>query len=93
MQIGKVTGSLWATRKDEKLNGLKLLLVEICTDETEDVRHSIVAADNAGAGNGDLVLVTTGSAARASTGDNTIPSGRMYRRHYRLGRTLWLNSP
>ncbi|EAE7702781.1 ethanolamine utilization protein EutN [Listeria monocytogenes] len=73
MQIGKVTGSLWATRKDEKLNGLKLLLVEICTDETEDVRHSIVAADNAGAGNGDLVLVTTGSAARASTGDNTIP--------------------
>lgn len=43
MQIGKVTGSLWATRKDEKLNGLKLLLVEICTDETEDVRHSIVA--------------------------------------------------
>ncbi|WP_407905325.1 EutN/CcmL family microcompartment protein, partial [Listeria monocytogenes] len=47
MQIGKVTGSLWATRKDEKLNGLKLLLVEICTDETEDVRHSIVAADNA----------------------------------------------
>ncbi|EAC8742130.1 EutN/CcmL family microcompartment protein [Listeria monocytogenes] len=73
MQIGKVTGSLWATRKDEKLNGLKLLLVEICTDETEDVRHSIVAADNAGAGNGDLVLVTTGSAARASTGDNAIP--------------------
>ncbi|EAC3023604.1 ethanolamine utilization protein EutN [Listeria monocytogenes] len=73
MQIGKVTGSLWATRKDEKLNGLKLLLVEICTDEMEDVRHSIVAADNAGAGNGDLVLVTTGSAARASTGDNTIP--------------------
>ncbi|MCH2734885.1 ethanolamine utilization protein EutN, partial [Listeria monocytogenes] len=35
MQIGKVTGSLWATRKDEKLNGLKLLIVEICTDETE----------------------------------------------------------
>ncbi|HBV68689.1 MAG TPA: ethanolamine utilization protein EutN, partial [Clostridiales bacterium] len=28
MFIGKVVGSLWATRKDEKLNGLKFLLIE-----------------------------------------------------------------
>lgn len=69
----KLPGVYGQQEKTKKLNGLKLLLVEICTDETEDVRHSIVAADNAGAGNGDLVLVTTGSAARASTGDNTIP--------------------
>ena len=28
MFVGKVKGSLWATRKDEKLNGLKFLVVE-----------------------------------------------------------------
>ena len=28
MFIGKVVGSLWATRKDEKLNGSKFLLIE-----------------------------------------------------------------
>ena len=28
MFVGKVKGSLWATRKDENLNGLKFLVVE-----------------------------------------------------------------
>lgn len=72
MQIGKVTGSLWATRKDEKLNGLKLLLVEICTDETEDVRHSIVKLIMPEQETATLCLLQL-VAARASTGDNTIP--------------------
>lgn len=63
MKVGRVVGSLWATRKDEKLNGLKFLIVEPVYGNKEDY---FVAADNAGAGVNDLVLVTTGGGARAS---------------------------
>lgn len=63
MIIGKVVGNIWATRKDEKLNGLKMMVVKPIHREEQGL---FVAADNAGAGVGDMVLVTTGSAARKS---------------------------
>ncbi len=63
MLIGKVSGSLWATRKNEHLNGLKFLLIDI-EDTKEETTKTIVAADTEGAGFGDLVLVTTGGSAR-----------------------------
>ncbi|MFX3624393.1 MAG: EutN/CcmL family microcompartment protein [Ectobacillus sp.] len=72
MIIGKVVGSLWATRKDEKLNGLKLLIVCPLYGEKQEEEY-FAAADNAGAGTGDIVLITQGSAARTSVGDNSIP--------------------
>ncbi len=66
MVIGKVIGNLWATRKDEKLHGLKLLVVQH-TDLQEQLKSSyVVAVDAVGAGVGDLVMVTTGSSARQS---------------------------
>jgi microcompartment protein CcmK/EutM len=66
MVIGKVIGNLWATRKDEKLHGLKLLVVQH-TDLQEQPKSSyVVAVDAVGAGVGDLVMVTTGSSARQS---------------------------
>ncbi|MDT2814487.1 EutN/CcmL family microcompartment protein [Vagococcus carniphilus] len=64
MLIGKVSGSLWATRKNEHLNGLKFLLVDIEDETNEETVKTIVAADTEGAGFGDLVLVTTGGSAR-----------------------------
>lgn len=60
MIIGEVIGSVWATRKEETLTGLKLLMVKTL-DEQGKV---IVAADQIGAGMGDKVLVSTGSSAR-----------------------------
>ncbi|MGO3732672.1 MAG: EutN/CcmL family microcompartment protein [Vagococcus sp.] len=73
MLIGTVSGSLWATRKNDKLNGLKFLLVDIEQDETDHSPKTIVAADNAGAGVGDVVLVTTGGSARVALEDTNIP--------------------
>jgi len=32
MVIGRVVGRLWATRKDEKLNGQKFLIVRLLKD-------------------------------------------------------------
>ena len=62
MLIGKVIGNVWATRKDPKLSGLKLMVVEI--KEGSSVKKSIVAADYIGAGIGDNVIVVSGSSAR-----------------------------
>lgn len=66
MIIGTVIGNVWATRKDEKLNGLKFLVVEPVKSSEDKSSSAFVAADIVGAGIGDNVLVTKGSSARAS---------------------------
>jgi len=61
MLIGKVVGSVIATRKNDKLTGSKFMIVE-SMHGCEPNR--VVAVDNVGAGIGEIVLVTLGSAAR-----------------------------
>ena len=56
MKIGTVTGSVWATRKASCLMGQTFLVVR--TQEEE-----LVAADQVGAGQGDRVLLVTGTVA------------------------------
>ena len=73
MIIGRIVGNLWATRKDEKLNGLKFLIVEKQINKDVFSEELIVAADNAGAGIGDEVLITTGSSARLSIENKVVP--------------------
>ena len=53
MKTGKVIGNIWATRKEEKLAGLKLLIIQPVNllDDTP-VEYPIVAADIIGAGVG-----------------------------------------
>lgn len=63
MIIGKVIGSLFSTRKSEKLVGNKFMIVE----PIEAMRGAgvrLVAIDIIGAGIGEYVLVAQGSAAR-----------------------------
>ena len=69
MIIGKVVGSIVSTRKCENLTGSKFMIVQPVADKKEDGR--IVAVDRVGAGIGEYVLVTLGSAARVS--DPTVP--------------------
>lgn len=56
MKIGTVTGAVWSTRKAGCLMGQTFLVVK--TSEGE-----VVAADQVGAGNGDRVLLVTGTVA------------------------------
>ena len=56
MKIGTVTGSVWATRKANCLQGQTFLVVLAEGEE-------IVAADQVGAGPGDRVLLATGTVA------------------------------
>ena len=71
MIVGKVVGSIVATRKNENLLGNKFLIVEPYKNMNSNDR--IVAIDNVGAGIGEIVLVATGSAARIGIGDETAP--------------------
>lgn len=62
MIVGKVVGTVVATRKNDSLLGSKLMLVKPYDDMA--VQGRIVAVDNVGAGIGEDVLVAMGSAAR-----------------------------
>ncbi len=63
MIIGKVIGNVWATRKEDSLCGLKLMIVEKIDPVSDGRRESIVAVDCVSAGIGEKVLVTFGSSA------------------------------
>ena len=56
MKIGKVVGSVWATRKADCLQGATFLVVDTG-------REDLVAADQVGAGIGDQVLLAMGTVA------------------------------
>ena len=64
MTLGKVVGTLVATRKDEKLIGSKLMIVQSVDIDGHLVRQYTVAMDAVGAGIGEMVLTAAGSSAR-----------------------------
>ena len=64
MLIGKVVGTVIATRKEEELEGIKFLLVRGVDLEGQPTSSLIVAADAVGAGVGEVVLYASGSSAR-----------------------------
>jgi len=63
MIVGKVVGTIVASRKNENLVGSKFLIVEPFGN-MEQGKGRFVAIDNVGAGIGEIVLVVKGSAAR-----------------------------
>jgi ethanolamine utilization protein EutN/carbon dioxide concentrating mechanism protein CcmL len=73
MQLAKVVGSVVATRKEESLSGLKLLLVRPVDEEGREGASVLVAADAVGAGPGELVLVAAGSSARQTLATDKRP--------------------
>jgi ethanolamine utilization protein EutN len=68
MILGKVIGNVVSTRKDERLVGSKLLLVQPGLPEGESQGVPLVAVDTVDAGVGETVLVVSGSSARMATG-------------------------
>ena len=73
MQIGKVTGTVTATAKAASLTGQPLLVVDVVDAGGAVLAASQVASDTVGAGRGDTVLLTQGSAARMSAGLSGAP--------------------
>jgi len=57
--LAKVIGTIWATRKDENLVGMKLQFIQPLNAKRENVGSPIVAVDTIGAGPGETVLYIT----------------------------------
>lgn len=64
MEFGIITGNVVCTRKDEKISGSKLLLVQPVDDNLKPVSTPLVGIDSVGAGEGELILFVKGSSAR-----------------------------
>jgi microcompartment protein CcmK/EutM len=64
MVLGKVVGTVVASRKEPTIEGLKLLLVRPCDVDGAPSGAPVVAADAVGAGVGEVVLYAAGSSAR-----------------------------
>ncbi len=68
MQLGRIVGTVIATQKDEKLEGLRLHVVRNLVAKAggglEESSSFVVAIDSVGAGVGEVVLYATGSSAR-----------------------------
>lgn len=79
MFLAEVIGQIVSTKKDESLQGKKLLLLrpqlidEKKPDSFRNGANTIVAVDGVGAGEGDLVMFCQGSSARQAEGMKPLP--------------------
>jgi ethanolamine utilization protein EutN len=64
MNLGKVTGNLWASAKHDSLIGAKLLIVSLVDNKGKYGSQYEVAIDTVDAGIGDIVLTVKGSSAK-----------------------------
>lgn len=73
MRIARVIGSAVSTIKDDSLRGTKLLVLRYATASDELFDEPFVAVDAVGAGQGELVLVSHGSAGRHTEQTQSAP--------------------
>lgn len=69
MFLGKVVGTVWATKKSPDLEGVRFLVVHPIELDKEPTRSIVVVADRMGAGIGETVMCAYGKAARTAIGD------------------------
>ncbi len=73
MDLARVVGTVVATRKESRLEGFKILLLQMADQFGKASGASLVALDSVGAGVGELVLVVRGSSARLACELETYP--------------------
>ena len=67
MQLARVVGTVVATRKEDSLQGIRLLVVRPLDENGKESGNAIVSADAVGAGPDEVVLIAAGSSARQTT--------------------------
>ena len=74
MYAARIIGTVVCTRKDERLQGLKMQVVQpVSLLNLQDEGKPVVAIDAVGAGPSEIVLVVGGSSARQTTRTNNRP--------------------
>ena len=73
MKLAQIIGTVTATAKDPQLTAKPLLLANVVDGAGKVVEPAVVGVDTVGAGVGDTVLLTQGSAARLPAGTASAP--------------------
>ena len=73
MQLARVVGTVVATRKEQSIQGLKLLVVRPIDEEGRESGNALVSADAVGAGPDEIELIAAGSSARQTTATDKRP--------------------
>lgn len=73
MLLGRIVGTVVATRKDPRLVSNKLLVVRAVDPQGSAEGTCLVAVDTVDAGIGETVLVVSGSSARMASGMKDCP--------------------
>jgi ethanolamine utilization protein EutN len=63
MHLGRVIGTIWATRKCESITGYKMQLVQPINASLKEIGDPIIALDTVGAGPGEIIYFVTSSEA------------------------------
>jgi len=71
--LGKVVGTVVSTRKEPRLEGLKLQVLELLDIKGKPNKNYVVAIDAVGAGVDEIVLYAAGSSARQTEFTNNTP--------------------
>jgi ethanolamine utilization protein EutN len=72
MILAKVVGNVWSTKKKEALSGLRLLFVQPLSKDLQPAGNVLVAADEIGAGMGEMVIVTQDAPAMQAFGRESL---------------------
>jgi ethanolamine utilization protein EutN len=63
MYLGRVIGSVWATVKNQSMEGRRLVVVQPLTPELQETGKRLICGDTTGAGAGELVYWVRGKEA------------------------------
>ncbi len=74
MDIARIVGSITSVSKMEQLKPVKLFVVHMMGSDFNDTGKYGVAVDTIGVGYGDLVLITTGGAAKMTEVTKMVPT-------------------
>lgn len=73
MILARVVGNVVATRKDPRLEGKKLLVLQHLAPDGKPRENYVVALDTVGAGARETVICVAGSSARLASGMQDTP--------------------
>jgi len=73
MLLGRIIGTVVATRKDPRLEGKKLLICRLVDPDGADEKGYLIAVDTVDAGFKEDVLIVQGSSARMAQGCKDTP--------------------
>jgi ethanolamine utilization protein EutN len=74
MKLGKVTGKVWATVKDQKLHGVTLYIMQPIDEYENPTGAELIAVDTVGSREGDVVYWVGGAEATFPFEKRQIPS-------------------